>query len=81
MDGEEHARLLSQDAAKAKDAASAARSEAARMRNEAEYERDRSSRLQEQLRDAHRQMDALTQSNTKYQVWLSSSPTHVAPAD
>ena len=54
-EGEEHARLLSQDAAKAREAASAARAEAARARNEAEYERDRAARLQEQLRDAHRQ--------------------------
>ena len=77
-EGEEHARLLSQDAAKAKEAASAARAEAARARNEAEYERDRATRLQEQLRDAHRQLDALTQSNTKYQVRLRSRP-NLAP--
>ena len=73
-EGEEHARLLSQDAAMAKEAASAARAEAARARNEAEYERDRAARLQEQLRDSHRQLDALTQSNTKYQVQSSSRP-------
>ena len=62
------ARMLSQEAAKAREAASAARSEAARMRNEAEFERDRSQRLQDQLRDLHQQLEVLTQSNSKYQV-------------
>ncbi|CAL8467199.1 g6735 [Coccomyxa elongata] len=67
-EGEEHRRLLNEESAKAKEAASAARAEAARMRNEAEFERERSQRLQEQLRDLHKQVEALTQSNTKYQV-------------
>lgn len=67
-EGEEHTRMLSQEAAKAREAASAARSEAARMRNEAEFERDRSQRLQDQLRDLHQQLEVLTQSNSKYQV-------------
>ncbi|KAK9917001.1 hypothetical protein WJX75_009773 [Coccomyxa subellipsoidea] len=67
-EGEEHIRLLNQESAKVKEAASAARAEAARMRNEADFERERGQRLQEQLRDLHQQVEALTQSNTKYQV-------------
>jgi chromosome segregation ATPase len=72
-EGEEHIRLLNQESAKVKEAASAARAEAARMRNEADFERERGQRLQEQLRDLHQQVEALTQSNTKYQV---CSPFH-----
>lgn len=69
-EGEEHRRLLNQESAKAKEAASAARAEAARMRNEAEFERGRSQHLQDQLRELHKQMEDVAQNNTKYQVHL-----------
>ena len=73
-EGQEHSRLLNQESAKSKEAASAARAEAARMRNEAEFERERGFRLQEQLRDLHQHVEALTQSNTKYQVCSTLQP-------
>ena len=60
--------MLREDAAKAREDANAGRAEAARMRNEAAYERERCQRLQEQLSDSLKQVDSLTQSNTKYQV-------------
>lgn len=65
----EHRSMLREDAAKAREDANAGRAEAARMRNEAAYERERCQRLQEQLSDSLKQVDSLTQSNTKYQVW------------
>ncbi len=64
----EHQRMLREDATKAREDANAGRAEAARMRNEAAYERERCQRLQEQLSDSLKQVDSLTQSNTKYQV-------------
>ena len=64
----EHRSMLREDAAKAREDANAGRAEAARMRNEAAYERERCQRLQEQLSDSLKQVDCLTQSNTKYQV-------------
>ncbi len=64
----EHRNMLREDAAKAREDANAGRAEAARMRNEAAYERERCQRLQEQLSDSLKQVDSLTQSNTKYQV-------------
>lgn len=68
----EHRNMLREDAAKAREDANAGRAEAARMRNEAAYERERCQRLQEQLSDSLKQVDGLTQSNTKYQVRLSA---------
>ena len=65
--------MLREDAAKAREDANAGRAEAARMRNEAGYERERCQRLQEQLSDSLKQVDSLTQSNTKYQVWSQAS--------
>ena len=71
----EHRNMLREDAAKAREDANAGRAEAARMRNEAAYERERCQRLQEQLSDSLKQVDGLTQSNTKYQVRLSAPCT------
>ena len=68
----EHRDMLREDAAKAREDANAGRAEAARMRNEAAYERERCQRLQEQLSDSLKQVDGLTQSNTKYQVMVST---------
>jgi len=48
--------------------AAAARSEAAVARSDAQYERERAEGAQAQLADHRRHLEALTQSNAKYQV-------------
>ena len=59
--------MLSQDLARVRDEASAAKSGAVRARAEAEFERDRSGRLTQSLEMQRQQLEGLMGSNAKYQ--------------
>ena len=67
-DAADHARMLHDEALKAKEDASSARAERARVQADAAFEKQRSDRLAEHLEEQRLQMQQLTGHSSKYQV-------------
>lgn len=67
-DAAENARMLREEASRAKEAASLARAEGARALADAAFEKQRADRQNEYLEEQRLQMQQVTEHSTKYQV-------------
>ena len=67
-DAAENARMLREEASRAKEAASLARAESARALADAAFEKQRADRQNEYLEEQRLQMQQVTEHSTKYQV-------------
>lgn len=67
-DAAENARMLREEASKAKESASVARAEAARSQADAMFEKQRTDRQAEHLEEQRLQMQQVSEHNSKYQV-------------
>lgn len=72
-DAGENAKLLREEALKAKEAASAARAERARSQADAAFEKQRSERQAEHAEELRLQVQQVTEHSAKYQVGHSKS--------
>ena len=74
-DAAENAKMLREEASRAKEAASLARAEGARALADAAFEKQRADRQNDYLEEQRLQMQQVTEHSTKYQVSMCATYT------